>query len=83
MVTSPRNRNCGERFGEVCWGVGGGQGSCGNRCREMCWGVGGGKERCVGSGEVWESVWSEWGGVWESVWGKEMYWRVGKGMGEV
>ena len=45
---------------EVCWGVGGGQGSCGKRyggcgerCREMCWGVGGGKERCVGSGEVW------------------------------
>ena len=39
--------------GEVCWGVGGGQGSCGKRyggCGEMC---GGGKERCVGSGEAW------------------------------
>ena len=79
MVTSPRNRNCGERCGEVCWGVGGGQGSCGKRCREMCWGVGGGKERCVGSGEVWESVWSEWEGCGRvygerkciGVWGKE------------
>ena len=76
MVTSPRNRNYGERCGEVCWGVGGGQGSCGKRCREMCWGVGGGKERCVGSGEVSESVWGEWGRGWESVW------RVGKGCGE-
>ena len=26
-------------------------------------GVGGDKERCVGSGEVWESVWGEWGSV--------------------
>ena len=32
--------------GEVCWGVGGGEGSCGKRyggcggrCREVCWGV--------------------------------------------
>ena len=39
---------------EVCWGVGGGQGSCGKRyggwggrCREMCWGV----------GEVRKDVW--------------------------
>ena len=48
----------------------------------MCWGVRGGKERCVGSGEVWESVWDEWGGVWESVWGEEVCWRVGKGCGE-
>ena len=32
---------------------------------EVCWGVGGGtgKERCVGSEEVWESVWGEWGSV--------------------
>ena len=28
----------------------------------MCWGVGGGKERYV-CGEVWESVWGEWGSV--------------------
>ena len=40
--------------GEVCWGVGGGDGSCGKRCggrcREVCWGVRVGKERCVGRG---------------------------------
>ena len=35
--------------GEVCWSVGGDQGSCGKRYG----GVGGDKERCVGSGEVW------------------------------
>ena len=45
-------------------------------------GCGGGKERCVGSGEVWESVWGEWRGVWESIWGEEVCWRVGKGYGE-
>ena len=44
-------------------------------------GCGGGKERCVGSGEVWESVWGEWGGVWESVWGEEVCWRVGEEWG--
>ena len=37
--------------GEVCWGVGGGEGSCGRRyggrCREVCWGV----------GEVKKDVW--------------------------
>ena len=51
---------------EVCWGVGGGEGSCekryggcGRRCSKVCWGVGGGKERCV---------WGEWGKV---------CWRVG------
>ena len=32
----------------------------------MCWGVGGGKERCVGSGELWESVWGEWESMLES-----------------
>ena len=39
MVTSPHNPNCGGRCGrvhgvsgEVCWGVGGGEGSCGKRC---------------------------------------------------
>ena len=39
---------------EVCWGVGGGQGSCGKRyggcgkrCREMRWGVGSAYERGV------------------------------------
>ena len=36
--------------GEVCWGVGGGQGSCGKRYRgcsgEVCWGVGGGQGSC-------------------------------------
>ena len=42
---------------EVCWGVGGGQGSCGKKYG----GVGGGKERCVGrvygvSGEVCRHV---------------------------
>ena len=65
---------------EVCWGVGGGQGSCGKRyggrggkCRKMSWGVGKGKERCVG--RVWESVWGEWG----KVLGR---WRVRKGCGE-
>ena len=30
---------------------------------KMCWGVGMSKERCVGRGEVWESVWGEWGSV--------------------
>ena len=45
----------------------------------MCWGVGGGKERCVGSGEVWESVWGEWGSVCVGVWEKD----VGRGMGEM
>ena len=59
----------------MCWGVGGGQGSCGKRCggrcRKMCWVVGGGKERCVGSGEVWESIW-----------GEEVCWRVEKECGE-
>ena len=60
--------------GEVCWGVGRGEGSCGKRyggcggrCREVCWGVGMSKERCVGSrkvwGRVWESEWGEWGSV--------------------
>ena len=50
--------------GEVCWGVGGGEGSCGRRyggvggrCREVCWGV----------GQVRKDVWV---GVWESVWGE-------------
>ena len=46
---------------EVCWGVGGGQGSCGKRYGGVggdvgkCVGVWGRyrKERCVGSGEVW------------------------------
>ena len=47
---------CKGRSGELWERYGG----CGGRCREMCWGVGGGKERCVGSGEVWESVWGEW-----------------------
>ena len=40
--------------GEVCWGVGGGEGSCGKRrggrCREESWGVGISKKRCVGRG---------------------------------
>ena len=51
MVTSPHNRNCGES-GQVCWGVGGSEGSCEKRwgCREVCWGV----------GEVRKDV---WGGV--------------------
>ena len=50
---------------EVCWGVGGGQGSCGKRyggcggrCREMCWGVGGGKGKMCGE---WRSVGRVWG----------------------
>ena len=38
--------------------VGGGVGKC-----VGVWAVRGGKERCVGSGEVWESVWGEWGSV--------------------
>ena len=46
--------------GEVCWGVGG---AVRGRCREVCWGVGMSKERCLGSGEVWESVWGERGSV--------------------
>ena len=65
---------------EVCWAVGGGQGSCGKRyggCggryREMCWGVGGGKERCVGRGEMCGKVYGVSG---------EVCWRVGKGCGE-
>ena len=66
---------------EVCWGVGGGQGSCGKRCVGgdvgKCVGVwGGGKERCVGSGEVWGGCGRVYG-----VSGK-MCWRVGKGCGE-
>ena len=36
--------------GEVCWGVGEGEGSCGGRCRKVCSGVRGGKEKCVGRG---------------------------------
>ena len=54
--------------GEVCWGIGGGEGSCekrngecGGRCREVCWDVGMSKKRCVGSREVWKSVSGEWG----------------------
>ena len=42
--------------GEVCWGVGGDEGSCGKRyggCRgryrEVCWSVGMSKEKYVGS----------------------------------
>ena len=42
--------------GEVCWGIGGGEGSCGKRygecggrCREMCWGERMSEKRCVGS----------------------------------
>ena len=66
MVTLPLNRNCGGRCEESAWGEWGSV----LGCREMCWGVGEGKEKCVGSGEVWESVWGEWGGVWESVWGR-------------
>ena len=42
MVTSPQNKNCRRRCGEkcgrvhgvsgeVCWGVGGGEGSCGKK----------------------------------------------------
>ena len=53
MVTSPHIQNCGDRYGrvqgvsgEVCWGVGGGEGSCGKRYG----GVGGGVGKCVG---VW------------------------------
>ena len=68
---------------EVCWGVGGGEGSCGKRQRGTG-GVGGrvgkcggGKERCVRSGEVW-------GGVWESVRvSGEVCWHVSRGMGKV
>ena len=96
MVISPHNRNCGGRCEESAWGEWGSvlgcrvdQGSCGKRfggcrgrCREICWGVGGGKERCVGRGEVWESVWGEWGGVWESAWGEKVCWHVGKGCEE-
>ena len=52
------------RTGEVCWGVGGGEGSCGKRYE----GVGGGVGKCVG---VWgEARKDVWGGVWESVWGE-------------
>ena len=47
--------------GEVCWGVGAGEGSCGKR-------YGGCGGRCVG---VWEEVRKNvWGRVWESVWGE-------------
>ena len=55
---------------EVCWGVGGGQGSCGKRCREMCWGV----------GEVRKDVRGGCGKVY-GVSG-EVCWRVGKGCGQ-
>ena len=68
---------------EVCWDVGGGQGSCGKRyggCGgEMLgnvMGCGVGKERCVGSGEVWGGCGKVYG-----VSG-EVCWRVGKGCGE-
>ena len=77
---------CGRVHGvnkEVCWDVGGGQGSCGKRyggcggrCRKMCWGVGEGKERCVGSGEVWGGCGKVYGVS------EEVCWRVGKGCGE-
>ena len=63
---------------EVCWSVGGGQGSFGKRCVGgdvgKCVGVwGGGKERCVG--RVWKSVCRY--GVSEKA-----CWRVGKECGE-
>ena len=45
----------------------------GGRCWEVCWGVGVSRERCLGSREVWESVWSEW----------EVCCDVGRGMGKV
>ena len=57
--------------GKGCWGVGGSDGNCGKR-------YGGGKERCVGSGEVWESVLTcgerMWGEEWEKC--REMCWGV-------
>ena len=59
---------------EVCWGVGGGQGSCGKRCggrcRKVCWSV----------GEVRKDVWGGCGKVYEV--SGEVCWRVGKGCGE-
>ena len=69
---------CGRVHGvnkEVCWGVGGGQGSCGKRYGQMG-SVGGGKERCVGSGEVWGGCGKVYGAS------GEVCWHVGKGCGE-
>ena len=51
---------------EVCWGVGGDQGSCGKRYG----GVGGDVGKCVGVwGEVRKDVWGveKCGRMWESV----------------
>ena len=58
---------------QVCWGVGGGQGSCGKRYGGV-WGRC--RERYVGSGEVWGGCGKVYG-----VSG-EVCWRVGKGCGE-
>ena len=47
--------------GEVCWGVGGGEGSCRKRygvCVGKCVGVWGEVRK-----DVWERVWGEWGSV--------------------
>ena len=80
--------------GEVCWGVGEGQGSCGKRyggcrgrCRGMCWDVGEvrkdvwGVEKC---GRVYGVSGKGCGKVYGErkcvgVWGKD----VGREMGEV
>ena len=80
LVTSPHKRNCGVRSRgercervhgvnkEVCWGVGGGQGSCGKRYG----GMGGDVGKCVGV----------WGEVRKDVWGVEKCGEgVGKCMG--
>ena len=62
---------------EVCWGVGGGQGSCGNKYG----GVGKDVGKCVGVwGEVRKDVWGGCGRVY-GVSG-EVCRRVGKGCGE-
>ena len=59
--------------GEVCWGVGGDQGSCGKRYE----GVGGGVGKCLGV----------WGEIRKDVWGVEKCDRVygvsGEGCGRM
>ena len=52
---------------EVCWGVGGGQGSCGKRYRYG--GCGGDVGKCVGV----------WGEVRKDMWGVE---KCGEGVGK-
>ena len=59
--------------GEVCWGVGRGEGSCGKRCggrcREVCWEVRKDVWRGEGCGRVY-GVSGKCVGMWVEEWGR-------------